>query len=67
MFGSAPRAAARTGQVSAALLFAVEGIGVTETPKKAVPLRWSCHARRIGLGSFRELVVFTRHAGARVR
>jgi DNA-binding transcriptional LysR family regulator len=58
--GFTPRAVARTGQVSAALLFAVEGIGVTVTPENAVPLRWSRHARRIGPGCFRELVVFSR-------
>ncbi|MFF4117952.1 LysR family transcriptional regulator [Streptomyces sp. NPDC001714] len=58
--GFRPRAVARTGQVSAALLFAVEGIGVTVTPENAVPLRWSGHARRIGPGCFRELVVFSR-------
>ncbi|MFE6620008.1 hypothetical protein [Streptomyces sp. NPDC057740] len=51
---------ARTGQVSAALLFAVEGIGVTVAPENAVPLHWSRHARRIGSGCFRELVVFSR-------
>lgn len=61
-FGFAPRAVARTGQVSAALLFAVEGIGLTVTPENAVPLRWSGHARRIGDGYFRELVVFSRKA-----
>jgi len=59
-FGFTPRAVARTGQVSAALLFAVEGIGVTVAPENAVPLRWSRHARRIGSGYFRELVVFSR-------
>ena len=58
--GFTPRPVARTGQVSAALLFAVEGIGVTVTPENAVPLRWSGHARRIGPGCFRELVVFSR-------
>jgi hypothetical protein len=51
---------ARTGQVSAALLFAVEGMGVAVAPENAVPLRWSRHARRIGTGHFRELVVFSR-------
>ncbi|MEU5322243.1 hypothetical protein AB0G67_36665 [Streptomyces sp. NPDC021056] len=51
-FGFTPRAVARTGQVSAALLFAVEGIGVTGAPENAVPLRWSRHARRIGSGYF---------------
>ncbi|MEU9449900.1 LysR family transcriptional regulator [Streptomyces sp. NPDC048277] len=59
-FGFTPRAVARTGQVSAALLFAVEGIGLTVTPENAVPLRWSRHTRRIGPGLFRELVVFGR-------
>lgn len=49
-----------TGQVSAALLFAVEGIGVTVAPENAVPLRRSRHARRIGSGYFRELVLFSR-------
>ncbi|WP_328484223.1 hypothetical protein OHS71_40115 [Streptomyces sp. NBC_00377] len=58
--GFAPRAVACTVQVSAALLFAVEGIGVKVTPENAVPLRWSRHARRIGSGCFREVVVFSR-------
>ncbi len=53
-FGFTPRAVARTGQVSAALLFAVGGIGVTVAPENAVPLRWSRHVRRIGSGYFRE-------------
>ena len=29
-------------------------------PENAVPLRWSRHARRIGPGVFRELVVYSR-------
>ncbi|MFF7309062.1 hypothetical protein [Streptomyces sp. NPDC008137] len=29
-------------------------------PENAVPPRWSRHARRIGSGCFRELVVFSR-------
>ena len=59
-FGFTPRAVARTGQVSAALLFAVEGLGMAMTPENAVPLGWSRHARRIGPGFFRELVVYSR-------
>ncbi|MFD9592984.1 LysR family transcriptional regulator [Kitasatospora sp. NPDC059973] len=59
--GFTPRAVARTGQVSAALLFAVEGIGLTITPENAVPLRWAGHARRIGPGFFRELVAYSRN------
>ncbi|MEU2265649.1 hypothetical protein ABZ568_04215 [Streptomyces olindensis] len=33
---------------------------MTVAPENAVPLRWSRHARRIGTGYFRELVVFSR-------
>ncbi|MFG3719238.1 LysR family transcriptional regulator substrate-binding protein [Streptomyces massasporeus] len=65
-FGFTPRAVARTGQVSAALLFAVEGIGVTVAPENAVPLHWSRHARRIGPGYFRELVVYSRKTASQV-
>lgn len=59
-FGFTPRPVARTGQVSAALLFAVEGVGVTVAPGNAVPLRWSRHARRIGPGHFRRPLVSSR-------
>src|SRR5262249_38602389 len=59
--GFPPRAVARTGQVAAALQFAVEGIGVAVTPENAVPLHWSRHARRIGPGFFRELVLYGRN------
>lgn len=55
-----PRAVARTGQVAAAVLFAVEGLGITMTPENAVPMRWSRHTRRVGPGFFRELVMFSR-------
>ncbi|MFJ2830553.1 LysR family transcriptional regulator [Streptomyces sp. NPDC087263] len=58
--GFAPRAVARTGQVSAALQFAIEGIGMAVAPENAVPSAWSKHARRIGSGYFRELVAFSR-------
>jgi DNA-binding transcriptional LysR family regulator len=58
--GFVPRAVARTGQVSAAVQFAVEGIGVAVTPENAVPLHWSRHARRIGPGFYRELVLYSR-------
>jgi DNA-binding transcriptional LysR family regulator len=58
--GFAPRAVARTGQVSAALQFAVEGIGMAVAPENAVPTEWSKHARRMGSGFFRELVAFSR-------
>lgn len=58
--GFTPRAVARTGQVSAALLFAVEGLGMTAIPENAVPLGWARHARRIGPGFFRELVAHSR-------
>ncbi|MDT7724578.1 MAG: hypothetical protein QOI21_1154 [Actinomycetota bacterium] len=58
--GFSPRAVARTGQVSAALLFAIEGMGLALAPENAVPGVWSKHARRIGSGVFRELVAFSR-------
>jgi DNA-binding transcriptional LysR family regulator len=58
--GFVPRAVARTGQVSAALQFAIEGIGMAVAPENAVPDAWSRHARRIGPGVFRELVAFSR-------
>ncbi|MFD7323326.1 LysR family transcriptional regulator [Streptomyces sp. NPDC059875] len=58
--GFTPRAVARTGQVSAALLFAVEGLGMTVAPENAVPLGWARHARRIGPGFYRELVSYSR-------
>ncbi|MFE9763953.1 LysR family transcriptional regulator [Streptomyces sp. NPDC005808] len=58
--GFVPRAVARTGQVSAALQFAIEGIGMAVAPENAVPSAWSKHARRIGSGYFRELVAFSR-------
>ncbi|NNN29136.1 LysR family transcriptional regulator [Streptomyces sp. S3(2020)] len=58
--GFTPRAVARTGQVSAALLFAVEGLGMTVAPENAVPLGWARHARRIGPGFYRELVAYSR-------
>lgn len=59
-FEFTPRTVARTGQVAAALQFAIEGIGIAVTPENAVPLHWSRHARRIGPGVFRELVVYSR-------
>lgn len=59
--GFVPRAVARTGQVSAALQFAIEGIGLAIAPENAVPPAWSKHARRIGPGVFRELVAFSRN------
>ncbi|MFF4724142.1 LysR family transcriptional regulator [Streptomyces mirabilis] len=58
--GFTPRAVAGTGQVAAALLFAVEGLGMTVAPQNAVPLGWARHARRIGSGFFRELVAYSR-------
>lgn len=58
--GFTPRAVARTGQVAAALQFAVEGVGLAVTPQNAVPLTWSRHTRRIGPGLFRELVIYGR-------
>ncbi|WP_369264096.1 LysR family transcriptional regulator [Streptomyces sp. R35] len=58
--GFTPRAVARTGQVAAALLFAVEGLGMTVAPQNAVPLGWARHARRIGSGFYRELVAYSR-------
>jgi DNA-binding transcriptional LysR family regulator len=58
--GFTPRPVARTGQVAAALLFAVEGLGLTVVPENAVPLRWARHARRIGPGFYRELVAYSR-------
>jgi DNA-binding transcriptional LysR family regulator len=58
--GFSPRAVARTGQVSAALQFAVEGIGLAVAPENAVPLHWSRHTRRIGPGFYRELVLYSR-------
>jgi DNA-binding transcriptional LysR family regulator len=54
------RAVARTGQVAAALLSAVEGVGYAVAPENAVPPGWRRHARRIGPGVFRELVVYAR-------
>jgi len=59
--GFVPRTVARTGQVSAALQFAIEGIGLAIAPENAVPSAWSRHARRIGPGVFRELVAFSRN------
>ncbi|MFD4530250.1 LysR family transcriptional regulator [Streptomyces sp. NPDC058470] len=64
--GFAPRAVARTGQVSAALQFAIEGIGMAVAPENAVPSAWSKHARRIGSGYFRELVAFSRKQPSRL-
>ncbi|MGW2524405.1 LysR family transcriptional regulator [Streptomyces sp. NPDC001617] len=58
--GFTPRAVAGTGQVAAALLFAVEGLGMTVAPQNAVPLGWARHARRIGSGFYRELVAYSR-------
>jgi DNA-binding transcriptional LysR family regulator len=58
--GFSARAVARTGQVSAALQFAIEGMGLALAPQNAVPTAWSKHARRIGPGVFRELVAFSR-------
>jgi DNA-binding transcriptional LysR family regulator len=55
-----PRAVARTGQVPAALQFAVEGIGLAVAPENAVPLHWARHSRRIGPGFYRELVLYSR-------
>lgn len=55
-----PRAVARTGQVAAALSFAVEGTGVAVTPANAVPGGWAHHTRRIGPGVFREIVAYSR-------
>jgi DNA-binding transcriptional LysR family regulator len=64
--GFSPRAIARTGQVSAALQFAIEGMGMAVAPENAVPAAWSKHARRIGSGVFRELVVFSRKQPTRL-
>jgi DNA-binding transcriptional LysR family regulator len=64
--GFSPRAIARTGQVSAALRFAIEGMGMAVAPENAVPTAWSKHARRIGSGVFRELVVFSRKQPTRL-
>lgn len=58
--GFSPLAVARTGQVAAALLLAVEGVGLALTPENAVPRGWSHHARRIGPGAYRELVAYSR-------
>lgn len=58
--GFTPRAVARTGQVAAAIQFAVEGIGLALSPENAVPLHWSRHTRRIGPGIYRELVLYSR-------
>lgn len=58
--GFVPRVVARTGQVSAALQFAIEGIGMALAPENAVPSAWSKHARRIDFGVFRELVAYSR-------
>ena len=57
-----PRIVARTGQVAAALLLAVEGIGLALVPENAVPAHWAAHARRVGGGAYRELVAYTRAA-----
>jgi len=54
------RAAARTGQVAAAVLSAVEGVGLAIAPENAVPPGWLRHARRLGPGVFRELVTYSR-------
>lgn len=58
--GFTPRAVARTGQVAAALLFAMEGLGVALVPSNAVPGGWIQHARRIGPGVYREIVAYSR-------
>ncbi|MEU1995542.1 LysR family transcriptional regulator [Nocardia gamkensis] len=58
--GFTPRAVARTGQVAAALLFAMEGLGVALVPNNAVPGGWIRHARRIGPGVYREIVAYSR-------
>ncbi|MBF6228827.1 LysR family transcriptional regulator [Nocardia abscessus] len=58
--GFTPRAVARTGQVAAALLFAMEGMGVALVPNNAVPGGWIRHARRIGPGVYREIVAYSR-------
>ncbi|MFF3571955.1 LysR family transcriptional regulator [Nocardia jiangxiensis] len=58
--GFAPRAVARTGQVAAALQFAIEGLGTALVPNNAVPGGWARHTRRVGPGLFREIVAFSR-------
>lgn len=58
--GFAPRPVARCGQVAAALLFAIEGLGVALVPSNAVPGGWAAHARRVGPGIYREIVAFSR-------
>ncbi|MEU5761192.1 LysR family transcriptional regulator [Nocardia sp. NPDC047648] len=60
--GFTPRAVARTGQVTAALLFAMEGLGVALVPNNAVPGGWVQHTRRIGPGVYREIVAYSRSA-----
>ncbi|MBF6180041.1 LysR family transcriptional regulator [Nocardia otitidiscaviarum] len=60
VLGFVPRAVARTGQVAAALSFAVEGSGITLAPGNAVPGGWIRHTRRIGPGVFREIVAYSR-------
>ena len=61
-----PRIVARTGQVAAALLLAVEGVGMALVPENAVPAGWSQYARRLGPGVFRELVVYARTTQAQL-
>ncbi|MFE9324278.1 LysR family transcriptional regulator [Nocardia sp. NPDC052278] len=60
--GFTPRAVARTGQVTAALLFAMEGLGVALVPNNVVPGGWVQHTRRIGPGVYREIVAYSRSA-----
>ncbi|WP_040701184.1 hypothetical protein [Nocardia vinacea] len=52
----------RTGQVTAALLFAMEGLGVALVPNNVVPGGWIQHTRRIGPGAYREIVAYSRSA-----
>jgi len=56
-----PKVVVRTGQVAAALLLAVEGVGIGVVPENAVPAGWSRHARRVTPGgAYRELFVYAR-------
>nr|WP_245671033.1 hypothetical protein [Nocardia amamiensis] len=48
--------------MTAALLFAMEGLGVALVPNNVLPGGWTQHTRRIGPGVYREIVACSRSA-----
>ena len=61
-----PRAAARVGQVAAALNLAVEGVGLAVVPENAVPYAWRDRVRQFEVPLYREIVAYGRTSMAQL-